>query len=251
MPRKRTQFGSTAISRIIRQSKDQAVAAVRRRYTGKSAAVNIAGDFKRVMSLLNTEDKQINTLSTLQNVWSTGGPLIAGLGTVAQGTASNQRTGDSIKINRIDLIMNFQYSTGTPATCGIQAQVFNWYLIRYLKTPSTGGTTAFASTEFLDLDGNSLITPMSFPNTDTNQNFQVMASGQVHLELPIFSTANSQVNKVVSITHGCSFHQDYSGASATTITDNMVFLFVNGLNVVNTGGTSGVTYSCRMWYIDN
>ncbi len=243
-------MGSNAISRFVRQGTNQAVAVVKERYTGKSAGANIAKDIKTIMSLMNTEDKQVYTLATAQSVGSAGS-LVYGIGTVAQGSASNQRTGDSIKINRIDLNLKFIYSSGTAASSNQATQVFNWYLVRYLKTPSTGGTTAFAIGEFLNTDGDGLYTPLSFPNPDTNQNFQLMASGSVTLDLSLVPTVSDAVSRVVSVSHPCSFHQNYSGAASTTITDNMTFLVFTGLNPANAGGVSQVVVNAAMWYIDN
>ncbi len=253
MPRSRrskTVIGQSAISRFVRNGTNQAVAAVKERYTGKAAGANIAKDIKTIMSLMNTENKQVYTLATAQSVGS-GAALVYGIGTVAQGTASNQRTGDSIKINRIDLNLKFIYSSGTQATSNQATQVFNWYLIRYLKTPATSGTTAFAISEFLNTDGDGLYTPLSFPNPDTNQNFQLMSSGSVELNLNLVPATSDAVSKVVSVSHPCSFHQDYSGAASTTITENMTFLVFTALNAANAGGVSQVVVNAAMWYIDN
>ena len=201
-----------------------------------------------IKSLLNVEDKQVYTLATAQTVTNTSS-LVYGIGTVAQGSASNQRTGDSIKINRIDLNLQFAYSCGT-ATIGYN-QIFNWYLVKFNKTPSTSGTTAFAIADFLNQDGNGNVTPLSFPNSDTNQDFTVLESGQVKVSVPYFVAANASASQIVTISKPCSYHQIYSGSASTTITDNMTFLVFTASAGINTGGTSTVTVSAAMWYIDN
>lgn len=251
MPNKqRTKKGENAISSIIRTSRDSIVKTVKDRYTGKRAPLNIAKDIKTIMSLMNTENKHVDTVATAQTVHNTSS-LVYGIGTVAQGSADNQRTGDSIKVDSIDLLFDFIYSSGTPATSATQDQMFNWYLVRYLKTPSSSGTVAFNISEFLNQDGNSNYTPISLPNTDTNENFQVMSSGQVSIMLPYLPTVSSNVHKVVEVSHKCSFHQTYSGSASTTIVDNMTFLVFTAISPLNTGGLSSVTVSARMWYIDN
>jgi hypothetical protein len=235
---------------MVRHSTDQVVKAVKSRYTGKGAGMNIATDMKALMSLMNTEEKHIDTIQTAVSVVNSGSQII-GLGTMAQGTTSSTRTGDSIKVIRIDLLMAFTFSSGTTATSTVGQQTFNWYLVRYLKTPSTSGTSSFGIAEFLNQDPGNTYTPLSLTNTDTNQNFQLMGSGQVNIQLQAIPATTFQVTKVVELSHPCSFHQDYSGASASTITNNMVFLVVTALNASNTGGTSTVQFSERMMYVDN
>ncbi len=248
--RPRTVTGSNAIARIARFSKDQVVGAVKARYTGPAAGANIARDMKTILSLVNTEDKQVYTLATTQAVQSTGS-LVYGLGTMAQGTGGGQRIGDSIKINRIDLILNFSFASGTAATAAQANQTFNWYLVRYLKTPSSSGTVAFNISEFLNQDANGNYSVLSFPNTDTNENFQIMASGQQRIDLDVIPASSCTKSAVVTVSHPCSFHQDYTGSAATTIVNNMVFLVCTGLTTANTGGSSGVAIQSCMWFIDN
>lgn len=248
-----TQSGVGAISKIVRTS-DNLIQAGRRfisnRYMGKNGMINVAKDLSLLKMVVNAEEKQIYTLATSQTVASSAS-LVYGIGTVGQGTASNQRVGDSIKITRIDLNLKFNYGTGTPATTSSLNQVFNWYLVRYKKTPSTSGTTAFNISEFLNQDQNSQYTPCSFPNPDTGGNFQLMANGQVEIILPTVPTAAAGLSRVISISHNSNFHQEYSGSANTTITDNMCFLVVTALNNGNTGGFTSVDIQSAMWFVDN
>jgi hypothetical protein len=246
----RKSAGSRAIISMAKRGTNQVVAAVKSRYTGKAAPKNIASDIKTIMSLMNTEDKQVYTLAATQTVSSTTS-LVYGIGTIAQGSASNQRTGDSVKINRIQLNLKFTYSSGFPATAVVESQVYNYYLIRYLKTPSSSGTTAFAISEFLNSDANGNYTPSSFPNPDTNQNFSVIAAGQQIVELPFLPTVAATTSRLVSLDIPVSFHQDYSGSANTTITDNMLFMVFTALNPLNASGNTGVEVNCGIWYIDN
>lgn len=252
-PPRKTQSGVGAISTIVRTSDNILQAGkkfVQNRYLGPRGVSNMARDLSLLKMVVNTEEKQIYTLATSQTVTSASS-LVYGIGTVAQGTASNQRVGDSIKIVRIDLNLKFAYNTGTPATTSVFNQIFNWYLVRYKKTPSTSGTTAFGISEFLNQDQNSQYTPCSFPNPDTGSNFQLMANGQCEVMLPTVPTASAGANKIVSITHNSNFHQEYSGSANTTITDNMCFIVVTALNGINTGGASVVDIQSAMWFVDN
>lgn len=251
--RKSTLTGASAITRITRFAHDQlnrGAVAVKNRYTGPNAVANIAKDLSLLKMVVNTEAKQVYTLAAaVQNVNSTTS-LVYGIGTMAQGTSGSTRVGDSIKVFRIDLNLNFYYSSGT--VCTNNNQVFNWYLVRYLKTPSSSGTTAFAIADFLNVDGDGQITPSSFPNPDLNENFQIMSDGQVELQLPVIVSGTSSTSqRVISVSHECSFHQTYSGSANTTITDNMCFVVVTASRPINTGGSSGVAVQSCTWFLDN
>jgi hypothetical protein len=246
--RRSTQSGRGALTTIYKFAKDQVAKPLLQRYSGPSGMRKLVSDVASMKAIVNTEDKHIDILAAAQQVSQTTS-LIYGIGTMAQGTAVNQRIGDSIKINRIDLNLLFSFASGTATT--ILDQQFRWFLVRYLKTPAASGTSAFNISEFLNEDVNSDYTPLSLPNTDTNENFQVMAQGQVDLTLNVLSSVSSVATKSLSISHECAFHQDYSGAANTTITDNMVFLVFIASQGGNAGGSSSVTIGSRMWYIDN
>jgi len=241
--------GTSAISRIIRFSKDQAVERIGRRYSGPNSMNKISSDIKMLKSLINTELKHIDS-SVANFTVNLSTPVVQTLITVAQGSASTQRTGDSVKFNRIDINFQYTFDSGTVATTAAQNQVFNWYLVRYLKTPSSGSVN-FAITDFLLTDANGFNSPMSQPNTDLNEDFQVMASGQVHLDLHFNTTSISRVTKMVEISHTCSFHQTFSGASAATNVDNSVHLVFTAISGGNGGGQSNCAYFARMFYVDN
>lgn len=250
MPQKRkpkTKTGVSAITQMARYSKDQIISSVKSRYTGKSAPGNIARDISTIMSLLNTEEKTIDTLTTAVNLNSTA-PLVQAIGTCAQGTTGSTRTGDSIKVCKMDVILNFNFASGTAATTAQQNQVFNWYLVRYLKSTSA---TPFPVNDFLNVDPNGNTTPLSLINNDLNQNFQVMASGQRVVQLQFASTATSANFSVVELSHPCAFHQTYTGSAANTIADGMCFLVFTALSPANAGGVSQVTSSVRTWFVDN
>ncbi len=206
-------------------------------------------DVSRLMSIINTEDKSVSIANVAVTVNNTT-PQIIGLPTVAQGTSSSTRIGDSILVNRIDLELTFSYS-GTAATATSINQHFRYWLVRYKKTPSSSGTTAFSITEFLNLDSGGNATPMSLPNTDTNENFQIMDVGEVEVILPTLSSATIQRSVTKTIRHNCHFHEEYNGSASTNICDNMTFLVVVAQNASNTGGASSITSTFRKWFIDN
>jgi len=227
------------------------VKVVKNRYLGNAGMSNLARDVSTLMAVVNTEDKHVDVLPNLQAVHQTS-PLVYGIGTMAQGTTNTTRIGDSILVNRIDMNFSFSYGTGTLATQTNEAQTFRWWLVRYLKTPASSGTTAFPISEFLNTDYTTTnYTVNSFPNTDTNENFQIMAEDTIEVILPTVSTVPTTrtVNRLIS--KSCHFHQSYNGAANTAIVDNMLFLVVVGLNPVNSGGPSGVYLGTRVWFVDN
>jgi hypothetical protein len=244
----RTKSGNFALNAISRFSTDIAVG-VRNRYTRENGIQNLASDVSRLMSVINTEDKQVSTNNAAITVTNAASSIINISGS-AQGAASNQRNGDSIKINRFDLEITFAYG-GTAATATNGNQLFRYWLIRYKKTPVSGGSTPFNISEFLTTDSNGNYSPMSLPNTDTNENFQVMLAGEKEIQLSTLSPTQLTYTHLQTIRHDCNFHQEYNGSLATNVCDNAVFFVCVALNGANTGGTSAYALTTRTWYIDN
>jgi hypothetical protein len=242
--------GETAMSRIITYSKDQARGAIRNRYGKRGGLQQVMTDVKELRKLLNTEEKHIDTIIGATTVSFTASNIIL-IGTVAEGSDSNQRTGRSIKIVRTDLLFYFNFSSGTVATSSQQNQYFNWYYIKYTKTPSSSGGSIFSIAEFLNQDAGSNYTPMSLPNPDNNENFVILASGQQEVELTVETGVTSVRFKIQQIQSERSFHQTYNGTASTNICDNCTFLVVTALQPANTGGISQYAASIRQWYIDN
>jgi hypothetical protein len=248
-PKKVTK-GETALSRIISYSKDQVKRSVTQRYVKRGGLQQVASDIRELRKMLNTEEKHFDTVTAATTVTSTSSQVLA-IGSMAEGSDSNQRTGRSIKIVRTDLNLVFTYSTGTPATTSIQNQYFNWYYVKYLKSAAGAGQTPFGISEFLNQDPGSNYTPISLPNPDTNENFQVLASGQIEVDLPDATTALSSRFKIITLQVDRVFHQTYNGSTAASISDNMCFLVFTALNAINAGGASNVAFGVRQWYVDN
>lgn len=255
--RRAPKRGQNAMKSIAKNSKDQAPINQRTNKKVPNHLLNGYGidikamkrDLMMVKSLLNTEEKHVDTLGT--SSVTSASPVIIGMGTVAQGSAVNQRTGDSTKLIRHDLNLVFNYNTGTVATTAQETQVFNWYYIKYNKTPSSSGTSAFGISEFLNVDTNGNFTPLSLPNTDTNENFTILDSGQVRVGPQIIGTAAINSLQFVESSISRPFHQTYNGSGTSNICDNMVFLVVTAFNGINAGGASSVSYGVRQWYLDN
>lgn len=248
-PRK-TTYAAQAANTIYRFSKDQIYKPLAARYSGPQGMAKMARDVALLKGVINTEDKNATLLNGYTTVNQTT-PLILECPTVAQGVTNSTRIGDSVKINRIDLLLQFAFTSGTQTSTSYTDQVYKWWVLRYLKTPSSSGTTAFNISDFLDVDFYSHYTPASFPNTNTNEDFQIMMQGEFTARLFPTSACQTECYKVETYSHVCSFHQTYNGANADDIVDNMCFFVCVALNPSNTGGVSTVAPQLRFWYIDN
>lgn len=252
---RRPNRGQNAIKKMARNSKDQAQPS-----KGKGRSNNLLNgyglDFKAikrdlsmVKSLLNIEEKHIDTLGT--STVTASASVVLAIGTVAQGSSSTTRTGDSIKIIRHDLNLLFNFSNGTPATSAQENQNFNWYYIKYNKTPSSSGSTPFAISEFLNQDVNSVYTPLSLMNPDTNENFTILDAGQINIGPNFLGTVSVNANRFVESSISRSYHQTYNGTAASNVCDAMTFLVVTASTGINAGGISTISYGIRQWYVDN
>jgi hypothetical protein len=247
----RTKSGQSAIARMATQSLDfvkDTAGKARKRYSGKKGASNIAKDIIMLKNLLNVEQKHVDTLTGPLTVVN-GTSQVTALGTVGQGSTSAQRTGDSVKVCRVDMQLRFQYTSGTTNTR--EDQTFKYWLVRYLKTPISAGTSPFGINEFLNQDWNGDYSTSSFHNPDNMQNFDILALGQLYLPLQFNVATGSSAVRVVELSVDCDFHQIYNGTTGSTICENMLFLVLVGTQTVNAGGASEVVVGSRVWYLDN
>jgi hypothetical protein len=252
-PSKKPRVGKSANQSIFARAKDQAVGFVKNRYASgnmKSNISNIAKDVMMLKSVLNTEDKHNDVLS-FGNTATQSVPYQNNVCLLPEGSDSINRTGRSVKLNKIDLLMEFTFSQGALATAANSNQIYRWFLLQYLKTPSSGGSGNPLITEFLNNDPGGFISPMSLPNTDTNEDYRVLAQGQVDVVLPIATTVTTARSQIVDISVPVNIHQTYNGTAAANISDNAILLYCVALNPTNAGGVSNFGYSVRTWFIDN
>jgi hypothetical protein len=251
---RKTLRSDLALSSISRNSRaSMPLGSMSKRPRQSLTISDVAKEVRALAAQVNSEDKNLPTQLAFFTV-AAATSVVSPFALIPQGADSNQRVGVSVRINRIDGNIVFKYSTGTNVVAANQSQVFNWYLVRYLKTPSSSGASAFAITDFLALDPNSQTTPFSLPNVDLNGNFSVMASGTQEIDLSMYastSAVDSALSIVVPFRHNCSFHQLYQTSATSTVCDNTVFMVYTALNAANTGGTSSVAHNLRMWYVDN
>ncbi len=237
-----------ADSSIFGRARDQIVSAARRRYTGPKAIGNIARDVQMLKSILNTENKHVDTLSTPISISTAGS--VSWIASPAEGDDSNNRNGRSIKIDRIDL---FLYTTWNPGTASLNDdQWMRWFVVRYLKTPSSAGSTPFSLNDFLNADPNTNRTVLSLPNTDTAENFQILDQGLYKVPVYYATAATGQTSSaIIETSIPCNFHQTFNGTAATTVCDNSLFFVCVCLNSFSTGGQCNALPQFRVWYVDN
>ncbi len=240
--------GGSALTKMIKSSTDQVANFAKSRYTGKQSAANIAKDLQMLGRILNIERKESLTQNAVVTVTNSA-PLVQACPSVAQGTTGSTRTGDSIKVVRLDIKLLFNYGTGTSNS--ICNQIFDYYIVRWLKTPSSSGATPFNISDFLIADVNSAYTPMSLPNNDLMEDFQILANGRSKVSSNFATSATNTMYDLVDLSIDCDFHQTFTGAAATTIVDNSLFIVVVALNPINTGGNSQLISSARLWFVDN
>lgn len=209
--------------------------------------MNVANDINMLRKLINTEEKHVDSLMGVITVL-VAGPGNVQITTCAEGDDNNQRNGRSIKVFRFDLMMRFQWNGGTAT---VQANNhYRWFLVRWNRVPTGGVGGGFAVADFVNTDySGTNYTPLSLPNTDNSQAFQILAEGLV--QMPEQALQATTVERIVNITHQCSFHQTFNGSSTANLNSNSVQLVVLSMNNAAAGGVSQFEGCCRMWFIDN
>jgi hypothetical protein len=213
------------------------------RYTGKSGMANIVRDVAMLRSMLNTENKHVDTTSGLLTVIPTASSIFLPLA-VAEGTDDNQRTGRSIKVDRLDIMIQFIFNDGTTGT--VSNQIFRYFIVKWLK--GTSSVPSPTISQFLTQDASTNYSTLSFPNSDTSEDFKILDQGMVTVQQQY---SNSQVSKVVDISIPLNFHQTYSSTTAASQEDGFLAVIFVSQTPIGTAGASAVLPSCRMYYIDN
>ncbi len=211
----------------------------------------------KIRKNLNSEQKFLDQTSVPANCASDV-PVVIALTPPAQGDTSSTRDGNSIKVTRIDLKLGFSFAAGGTGDVTVNNnQIFQWYLFRWKKTPTSSGSTPPSIGDIFLVDGNGAYTTNSLLNVNTNANYQLMANGTVDLEVPywtISGTSDNSVNReIVDVVHNCEFHQYFSSTTAASITDNLVFMVILASSGGNgsTNNLSQYQLSARVWYVDN
>lgn len=220
------------------------MAKAKQRYSGKKGVANIARDINMLRGLINTEEKQLVSGWVAQTVQSTAASINV-LAAPAEGSDSNQRTGRSIKYNRITMFLNFTWNAGTSGN--LATQTFRWFILRWNNSPSTGVTTP-SITDFLVQDPNAQFTPLSLPNPDTATDFAVIGTGLVTLTQP---AQNQVVDRFVEFDAPLGFHQTFNTTAASGACTNMLSICVVSMHAFGAGGQSNYTGNIRTYYIDN
>jgi hypothetical protein len=229
--------------------------------TGRSTSLStysgMAREIARIRKNLNTEQKFLDQVSVASNVASDTN-LVVAITPPAQGDTSSTRDGNSIKVIRCDFRMTYLFGINGFASTDLQNnQIFQWYLFRWKKTPTSSGSTPPAIGDIFNLDSSGTnYSTQSLMNVNTNQNYQLMCNGTVECEPKVYANDGTgpyvaNERKLVEIVHNCEFHQYFSSTTAASITDNLMFMVFLASNTGNSSASSNMTLSFRQWYVDN
>lgn len=248
MPRKSSPKSSTsssnnaAVKTIFSKATNYLASTVAARYSGPSMGKNIARDMRSLKALLNTENKNIDFPTGPLTV-TLAAPTTFIIPGSAEGSDNLNRTGRSVKLDRLDCILKATWNGGT--TTVLSSQVFRWFVVKYKKTLNN---TPFTAIDFLDLDSGGNISSLSLPNDDRASDYQILYQDQIDLQ-QYFN--NSQVSKVVEFTVPLNFHQTYNGTTAASIDENFIEIVGVGMQTNAAGGASTMEFSFRTWFVDN
>lgn len=244
---KQSKQGKNADASIFKRASDQFIAAGKARYFGRSRMANlanVANDVRLLKSMVNTENKRVDSLFTVQTC-TAAAPLVLAIAPPAQGADSNQRNGRSVKLDRLDVICQFTWNGGTGASVTVYTQNFRWFVVKYLPTTSA---TPFAINDFLNTDANTQTSYMSLRNNDLDSDFRILDQGTVAVQQ--YAT-NSQSTEYRDVSLPLSFHQTFNSTTSASIQDGMIFFVCVAAVTSGVGGASAIIPQFRLWYIDN
>jgi len=236
---------------IFVRAKDYVIDAGKRRYGGKDAMKNIVHDIGILKTVLNTELKHVRNLQGATTC-NTTTSVVGGNNSIlpiAAGTDNSQRTGRSIKLHHMDLILRFDWYGGSTGVVG--TQVFRWFVVLCKDLNSSNTSTAISN--FLDVDPNSNYTPHSMRNIDLHDQFRVLADGVVELDMyaSFTSGVNGQLTRLIPSTIPLGMHQTFSNTTSASCESNYLQIFVVGLNTGGTGTVSTVSWVSQTYFVDN
>lgn len=236
------------VSRFVRKT-------VKKNYGtfAKPKLSNIAKDISMLKHLVNVEKKKTDvTLSTptgigqfQQTSLATTGCFVQRLTpTIAQGVASNQRTGNSLKLVSAMVNMNFVQQTSNADSMKLK-----WYII---NVPEEDMGLSDVENKFFEenpfsgvIDYNSSRDPEYFTQ------FKVVRTGNVYLKAdPTHLTPSSNAN--VKCPLRLNHHLKYNANDTEVSTKNQFYLYIiadRGDINANTGAT--IQYNTRWYYTDN
>jgi hypothetical protein len=193
-------------------------------------ADNAWAGVKRIMELLNVEEKYVDYFSAV-NVNYTG-VLLDLTGTISQGVGRGQRTGDSIKVTKV-CVRYYMQDVGTLTSWQVQFGHSKDAL------PSLGDLFALSG-------ATSLYGGMSFDNWYENKANVVM-----HKDLGVIINGGAATgDKALAFRDyevKCDHHVVFSAASTTALSGATWLAAISGLNVL----PPVLNYCIRVYFVDN
>jgi len=159
------------------------------------------------------DTKYIDNKLVLANIQSTQ-PYQLIIGEIPQGSAEGQRVGNDIRILKYVIALELVHGSST------LDQTFRIVMVR-AKTVNTNGNPGITSV--FDNDANARVTPSSLRNINSLEDFEILLDKKVYLPNQYASAHGIKTFNYQILT---SFPQRYSGAAATTIIRNPVWVYI-------------------------
>lgn len=203
----------------------------------------VASKVAYIASLMNVEKKRIDhNYTAAENIEATNG-MVKVLTAPAHGDAANQRNGNSIKLYSYQINGRIRQLASTQS-----AAVVKMWLIAFEGTSE--GTPSIG--EFLDTDAQGNYSSMSLRNPDRMGDFKIICHKRI--KIPQRTVSTERTDAIWSM-YGKfrGLHQRFTGASASTITTNQLYLIftTDDGTTASTNAVELVQYQARINYIDN
>lgn len=217
------------VKKVISKAKK----AMKKRYVTKSnrglRVSKIMSDLTMLKSMVNAEKEIYTAYATNNAQVAPTGSLLQAVTNVAEGTSQGQRDGESIKLHGFRINLRYQQQTSTT-----NPQYVKFWLVKYI---GPRGSAPDIST-FLKPDFDGYYSASSERNEDHYKSYQIITHDKSYIKSDQITGQSQYVLKSLYGRFKGATHQRYSGAAATTLlTDQMYIICVasNGTNAASTG----------------
>lgn len=234
VPKARSDYGSTSNNGLMQHASRVLSAAPSAWALGKAALTGV----KYLASVVNTERKVFDSGSQNQHLtaMTTNTAPLLHLTGMAQGTAENQRIGNSILVKSIQFRALLGYAgTNSP-------QNLRLIIVRDLQTgcdldaPSLG--------DLLE-DPTNILSPLNIINGNAEARFMIIKDHTYTFD------ANANPTTTFKYYAKCMVHTKFLGSAGSDVGQNQIYVFA--ITDVGNGSTTGPFFymTARMRYIDN
>lgn len=224
----------------------KAIKYVKKRYVSRKGLPrmrNIVKDLAVVKSMVNAEKEIYNAHQASNAAFSPTSAYISAITNVAEGTSHGQRDGESLKLHGFRWNLRFSQQ-GSAVT----DQYIKYWLVTF-KGPRAA-TPSLDMFLLPDFDGN--YSASSERNADWYNSWAVHASGRVHVQPDTVTSVSRYVLAKKFGRFRGDTHQRYSGALATTLlTDQMYIIAVAANGAVGSSTAAMMDSLLQISFYDN